>query len=483
MIGVVIAVFLMSSVQHGVQAQQLPPHVFIGSANVDGNPVPDGTVIVAYIDGEGISKAVVEGGSFTLMVEQPQEQSFAGKIIQFTIGDRKAEESQEWEPGGAHELNLHAGGGASPGGSLQDAIECTVKVLGRMPMGPQDMSDQERMMVFQECPAVRANLADLTASTQPVTQPGDGFRTELRQIEQEIARVQRETPIKIQQELERLDQEISNLDRDLWDQLQIELNRLDQQRFDTEHQMQQELRSADFRRQAQIEVKYRRILDNLERERFQTERQTQVQIEQEVGRLSRNRDITERQLWDDQQQELNRLEQRRFELEDAMERERFAGEQRQRDEEDRRRFERERQMEEQRFKQQEELERQRIEQERQRFEQERKLEDERFRQQEQLDRDRLEQERQRLEQERRLDQERFNRESQIQTGQRRTSSILNDPSSPIRAPINLPTRGFFSNSSTGEISDLDKIMDPTSLAVLGIILTLLATSLSLVKGS
>ena len=196
--------------------------------------------------------------------------------------------------------------------------------------------------------------------------------------------------------------------------------------------------------------------------------------------MYRNRESTERQLWDDQQQEINLLEQRRFELEGAIERERFAVEQLQREEEDRTRFERERLLEDQRFKQQEEMERQRINQERQPFEQQRNLEEERFRQQEELDRQRIGQDRQRLDQERRLNQERFNRESQFQTGQFGANI---DPSNPIRIPTNLPTRGFFTNSSTGEFSDIDKLMDPTSLAVLGILLTLLASSLSLFKGS
>ena len=48
---------------------------------------------------------------------------------------------------------------------------------------------------------------------------------------------------------------------------------------------------------------------------------------------------------------------------------------------------------------------------------------------------------------------------------------------------NVPTRGFFTNSSAGEFKDIDALFDSTSLAVLGIILTLVATSLSLVKGS
>ena len=73
----------------------------------------------------------------------------------------------------------------------------------------------------------------------------------------------------------------------------------------------------------------------------------------------------------------------------------------------------------------------------------------------------------------------FDRGNQVEAG-RQTGNLLN-PSNPLRA--NLPTRGFFTNSPTGAFSDFDKLMDPTSLAVLGILFTLLATSLSLVKGS
>ena len=56
-----------------------------------------------------------------------------------------------------------------------------------------------------------------------------------------------------------------------------------------------------------------------------------------------------------------------------------------------------------------------------------------------------------------------------------------DPSNPHRTSS--PTCGFFTNSSSGQFSDIDKLIDPTSLAVLGILLTLLATSISLFKGN
>ena len=44
-------------------------------------------------------------------------------------------------------------------------------------------------------------------------------------------------------------------------------------------------------------------------------------------------------------------------------------------------------------------------------------------------------------------------------------------------------RGFFTNSGNGDIGAIDRVLDPTSLAVIGILLTLLATSTSLFKGN
>jgi hypothetical protein len=89
--------------------------------------------------------------------------------------------------------------------------------------------------------------------------------------------------------------------------------------------------------------------------------------------------------------------------------------------------------------------------------------------------------RERMAQERCFNQDRFDRGIQVQAGQVGPNPNLLDPTPPTR--LNLRTRGFFTNSASGEFNDIDELFDPTSLAVLGIILTLLATSLSLVKGN
>jgi hypothetical protein len=45
------------------------------------------------------------------------------------------------------------------------------------------------------------------------------------------------------------------------------------------------------------------------------------------------------------------------------------------------------------------------------------------------------------------------------------------------------SRGFFLNSETGALADLSGSLDPTTLAILGILITLSATGIQLVKGN
>ncbi len=57
------------------------------------------------------------------------------------------------------------------------------------------------------------------------------------------------------------------------------------------------------------------------------------------------------------------------------------------------------------------------------------------------------------------------------------------PSGSIPGRIKSSGRGFFTNSGNGDVGAIDRVLDPTSLAVIGILLTLLATSTSLFKGN
>lgn len=83
-------------------AQQIPPHIFIGTVTIDGVLAPNGTAITALINGatQG-STSVGIGGAYTLQVSQG-----AGTGITFKIGNLDANETATWELGGATALNL-----------------------------------------------------------------------------------------------------------------------------------------------------------------------------------------------------------------------------------------------------------------------------------------------------------------------------------------------------------------------------------------
>ena len=104
-VAVVAFLFLMPS---GASAQPPPPHVFIGSATINGSPAADGMVVAALVDGRQVAAKMVSGGSYEAIYVFPTNGSFVGKIVTFTIGGIPANETALWKQGGATSLNLSA---------------------------------------------------------------------------------------------------------------------------------------------------------------------------------------------------------------------------------------------------------------------------------------------------------------------------------------------------------------------------------------
>ena len=88
-------------------AQQVPPHVFVGTATVDDAAAADGTSVTAWVDGAQAGAGTVSGGRYSLLVDQG-EGSFAGETISFMVGGFDAAETATWEQGGATGLDLTA---------------------------------------------------------------------------------------------------------------------------------------------------------------------------------------------------------------------------------------------------------------------------------------------------------------------------------------------------------------------------------------
>jgi PKD repeat protein len=89
-------------------AGQTLPHVFVGTAAIDGTPVADGARIVALIGCDIAAQAFVSGGSYTLQVGPAQGESYAGKTVTFTVSGFAAAQTSLWQRGGGTILNLTA---------------------------------------------------------------------------------------------------------------------------------------------------------------------------------------------------------------------------------------------------------------------------------------------------------------------------------------------------------------------------------------
>ncbi len=92
-----------------VDNPRIPPHAFVGRAIIDGEAVREGVVVNAWVEGQDVgSTTTVRGGTFTILVSQPEDSDFDGEIIFFTVGELVADSTAVWHQGGAKILNLHA---------------------------------------------------------------------------------------------------------------------------------------------------------------------------------------------------------------------------------------------------------------------------------------------------------------------------------------------------------------------------------------
>ena len=78
-------------------AQQVPPHVFFGTATVNGLFAPAGTPVAALIGGEQRGSTTVESnGRYQILVAPG-----TGTAITFRVGTLTADQTATWEQGGA----------------------------------------------------------------------------------------------------------------------------------------------------------------------------------------------------------------------------------------------------------------------------------------------------------------------------------------------------------------------------------------------
>ena len=101
-----------------------PPHLFVGTATVDGEPARSGTMVFAFVEGKPAGSVAVDArGEFFLMALGP------GREVTFKIGDYPATQTTSWEKGGAAMLNLTASSVVS-GSALPHVFTGVVTVDG-----------------------------------------------------------------------------------------------------------------------------------------------------------------------------------------------------------------------------------------------------------------------------------------------------------------------------------------------------------------
>ena len=122
-LALVAVMALLLALPLAVSAQQVPPHVIIGKATLNGAPAHEGTMVTAMVDGQKAGSTMVMGaeGKFeTLLVMGP------GDEITFMIGDSMAMEKVPWMQGGAMMQNLNA----EPGGMMPEPVDMVMPAKG-----------------------------------------------------------------------------------------------------------------------------------------------------------------------------------------------------------------------------------------------------------------------------------------------------------------------------------------------------------------
>ena len=192
---------------------------------------------------------------------------------------------------------------------------------------------------------------------------------------------------------------------------------------------------------------------------------------------------------DDQEARLE-MERERMEMEAEMRRE----EQESRREMERERMEGEADQRERETEMREKEGEERREMERERMESEEEMRREEMERQREMDEQRMEQEREREEQRMEMERERMERQDEMRREEmeqrREMEQQLMERGQPgVQAaagerPKSGPSRGLFSNKKSGEASSgIDNIMDPTTLTIIGIVLTVLTTGMTLFRGN
>lgn len=181
--------------------------------------------------------------------------------------------------------------------------------------------------------------------------------------------------------------------------------------------------------------------------------------------MERERMAREDELRREEDAERRKLERERMDREEARQLEREARESELRREED-----------SERRKMEEEMRREQMEMERERMARDTEMREKEGAARLEMERERMEREEEMRREQMEMDRQRMGR------GQPGFQPVAGE--NPNNSPKSGPSRGLFSNRKAGEMtSGVDNIMDPAKLTIIGIVLTVLTTGMTLFKGN
>ncbi len=513
-----------------VYGQQPPAHVFQGKVTVNGRPAPDGTGVIVIIDGRrAVDRgALVKAGNFRLLVPQRAGMSFAGKTAEFRAKvpggqSLKSDQTIVWEPGGKTRIDLNFGSGGQPrkpGVQIPGApgmwnLECIARVLGRMPAGIKDTTDEERLRMTRECMVSGQNQPGSPRQPNPAIQQTS---QELQNARQELENWKREKGQQVQQQVTDLRGKLREFKQSLNQPVQdkgLELNKLQYQRtLDEYKQVQQDCKSNErvCRRIPELEMQVRQAEQNIERrertvvedrERRLNNRERETgsriqSLESNFARELRQKEEElrqlERRLQETNTEQRRQSQEQRQRQQEQQRRQADAQRQRKMDEErmqgERKRMESQEQMQREEMKRQTKMDEERMQAERKRMESQEQMQRDEMERQKRLDEERMQAERKRMDRQEQMQREEMERRRGLDEERmridrdRRPRSLPGEgaPGTPFETEDKRSGRGFFSNNAVGGLGTANSMMDPTMLAVIGIVLTLGATMLQMVKG-
>ena len=117
-LALVTALALLLAIPAAVFAQNAKPHVFVGTATLDGATAADGAAVTAWVGGEQVAATTVKGGEYDILVGDSV--GYAGETVSFKLSGAVASETAAWVEGGGDIVNLTAASGSSGGGGGAD---------------------------------------------------------------------------------------------------------------------------------------------------------------------------------------------------------------------------------------------------------------------------------------------------------------------------------------------------------------------------